>query len=74
MAAYIVSALEHTADSVTDLLPVLHLIWLDDDDDDDDVPVGSMERFLSLRQLSDRPVTIVDTYDEFVGVADRNPL
>lgn len=60
--AYIVSELEHTADSVTDLLPALHSIWLDDrQKDDDDVPVRSMERFLSLRQLSGRPVTIVDT-------------
>ena len=28
--------------------------------------VGSTERFLSLRQLSGRPVTIVNTEDEFV--------
>ena len=62
VAAYITSALEHTADSVTDLLPALYLIWLDDEEnDDDDVPVGTMERFLSVRQLSSRPVTVVDT-------------
>ena len=74
VAAYITSALEHTADSVTDLLPALYLIWLDDEENgDDEVPVGSMETFLSVRQLSGRPVTIVDTYNEFVE-ADRNPF
>ena len=77
VAAYIVSAIERTADSVTDLLPALHQIWLEDrqnDDDDVPVPVGSIERFLSLRQLSGRPVTIVNTHDEFVEATDRNPL
>ena len=75
VAAYIVSALEHNADLVTDVLPALHLIWLEDEENDvGDVPVGSMEKFLSLRRLSGRPVTVVDTYDEFVEAADRNPL
>jgi hypothetical protein len=73
VAAYITSALEHTADSVSDLLPALHVVWIDDEENDDDVPVGSIESFLSLRQLSGRPVTIVDTHDEYVE-ADRNPL
>lgn len=75
--ACIVSALEHTADSVTDLFPALRLIWLDDGENDDgDVPMWSIERFISLRQLSGRPVAIVDTYDELVEAADRlrNPL
>jgi len=36
-------------------------------------PVGSMERFLSLRQLSGLPVTVVHTGDEFFD-ADRKPL
>ena len=35
------------------------------EDDHDVEPVGSIERFLSLRQLSGRPVTVVDTEDEF---------
>lgn len=77
VAACIVSALEHTADSVTDLFPALRLIWLDDGENDDgDVPMWSIERFISLRQLSGRPVAIVDTYDELVEAADRlrNPL
>ena len=74
VAAYITSALEQTAGSVTDLLPALYLMWLDDEEnDDDDVPVGTMERFLSVRKLSGHPVTIVDTCDQFVE-ADRNPL
>ncbi|KAH9159793.1 hypothetical protein EDB89DRAFT_2236498 [Lactarius sanguifluus] len=37
-------------------LPALQLLWLDDD---------NPERFLSLCQLSGRPVTVVNTQDEF---------
>jgi hypothetical protein len=73
VAAYITSTLEHTADSVTNLLPALYVVWIDDEENDDDVLVGSIESFLALRQLSDRPVTIVDTHDQYVE-ADRNPL
>ena len=73
VATYISSALEHTADSVTDLLPALYLMWLDEENSDDDMPVGSIEGFLSARQLSGDPVTVVDTYNEFVE-ADRNPF
>ncbi|KAH9168468.1 hypothetical protein EDB89DRAFT_1991883 [Lactarius sanguifluus] len=57
---YIASALEDIAeDMVTEVLPALHLLLLDDDD-------NKLERFLSLRQLSGRPVTVVNTQDEFV--------
>ncbi|KAH9029654.1 hypothetical protein EDB85DRAFT_2290745 [Lactarius pseudohatsudake] len=74
VAAYIVSALEDTADpeeTVTDVFPALRLIWLDEaiedeDEDDRNKPVGSIEQFLSLRRLSGRPVTIVDTEAEFI--------
>ncbi|KAH8986357.1 hypothetical protein EDB92DRAFT_2116480 [Lactarius akahatsu] len=58
-------------ETVTDVLPALRLIWLDEaaDDEDEDgdhnEPVGSIEQFLSLRQLSGCPVTVVDTEDEF---------
>jgi hypothetical protein len=77
VAAYIASALEDTADPeemVTDVFPALRVMWLDEGDDDDsepedghyDEPVGSIEGFLSLRQLSGRPVTVVDTQDKFI--------
>jgi hypothetical protein len=70
MAASIVSALEDTTeDMVTDVFPALRLIWLVEcEDEDEDVyndPVGSIELFLSLRQLAGRPVTVVNTEDEF---------
>ncbi|KAH9172903.1 hypothetical protein EDB89DRAFT_1905793 [Lactarius sanguifluus] len=69
VVAYIVSALEDPANSeemVTDVFPALHLIWLDDmDNEDGDEPVGSIERFLAMRQLTGFPVTVVDTEDEF---------
>ncbi|KAH9038007.1 hypothetical protein EDB83DRAFT_2318535 [Lactarius deliciosus] len=69
VAAYIVSALDDPANSeemVTDVFPAVHLIWLDDMDSGDfDEPVGSIERFLAMRELTGFPVTIVDTEDEF---------
>ncbi|KAH9171704.1 hypothetical protein EDB89DRAFT_1969625, partial [Lactarius sanguifluus] len=69
VVAYIVSALEDPANSeemVTDVFPTLHTIWLDDmDNEDSDEPVGSIERFLAMRQLTGFPVTVVDTEDEF---------
>ncbi|KAH9161655.1 hypothetical protein EDB89DRAFT_2248278 [Lactarius sanguifluus] len=69
IAGYIVSALEDTANSeemVTNVFPELHLIWLDEMDNEDcDEPVGSIERFLAMRQLTGFPVTVVDTEDEF---------
>jgi hypothetical protein len=81
MAWYIASALEDIAEEmVTEVLPALHLLYLEDVDDGDNKDnddydydsdydfksVGSTERFLSLRQLSGLPVTIVKTEDEFV--------
>ncbi|KAH8980987.1 hypothetical protein EDB86DRAFT_2835093 [Lactarius hatsudake] len=73
VAAYIASALEDAADPedmITDVFPVLRLIWLDEaaedeEEDDEDEPAGSIEQFLSMHQLSDHPVTVVDTEDEF---------
>ena len=75
VAASIASALEDTADPsvmVTDVFPELYLIWLDEGDDEQ-VLVGSIEGFLSLRRLSGRPVTVVDTKDKFSD-AERKPL
>ncbi|KAN0140950.1 hypothetical protein V8E53_001394 [Lactarius tabidus] len=59
---HIASALEDIAEEMlTEVMPILHSLWLDEDDrSEDDKPVGSIERFLSLRQLSGRPVTVVD--------------
>ncbi|KAH9029650.1 hypothetical protein EDB85DRAFT_1507722 [Lactarius pseudohatsudake] len=69
IAAYIVSALEDTSNSeemVTDVFPELHLIWSDEmDNKDGDEPVGSIDGFLAMRQLTSFPVTVVDTEDEF---------
>ena len=74
VAAYIVSALEATNDMVAEVLPALDLIWLEEEgNQESDRPVGSIEGFLSLRQLSGRPVTVVDTEDEFFE-ADLNPV
>ena len=75
VAAYIVSALEEaTNDMVAEVLPALDLIWLEEEgNQESDRPVGSIEGFLSLRQLSGRPVTVVDTEDEFFE-ADLNPV
>jgi hypothetical protein len=73
MAWYIASALEVIAEEmVTEVLPALHLLYFEDVDDGDNNGIndiksmGSTERFLSLRQLSGLPVTIVKTEDEFV--------
>jgi hypothetical protein len=75
VAAYIVSALEDTTDKMVDeVFPVLDLIWIDEEENEDcDKPVGSIKRFFSLCQLSSRPVTVVDTENEFLE-ADRNLL
>ena len=78
VTAYIVSALEDIGEEmVTDVFPALHLIWLDEDKKYHEPlkPVGSIERFLSLRQLSGLPVTIVRTEDEFFADnSDRKSL
>jgi hypothetical protein len=82
MAWYIASALEVIAEEmVTEVLPALHLLYLEDVDDGDNKDnddydygdhdiksMGSTERFLSLRQLSGLPVTIVKTEDEFADM------
>lgn len=61
-AVQFASTLEDIAEeSVTGVLPALHLLWLGDGDE----VVGSPERFLSLRRLSGCPVTVVNTQDEF---------
>lgn len=75
VAAYIVSALEEATDEmVAQVLPALDLIWLDEEGvQGNDEPVGSIKRFLRLRQLSGRPVTVVETEDEFFE-ADPNPV
>jgi hypothetical protein len=71
---YITSALEDiTEDVLAEVMPALRLLWLDKDDRrEDDEPVGSIERFLSLRQLSGHPVTVANTQDEFDEILSKN--
>ena len=71
----IVSALEGTTEEmITEILPALHVIWLDDENEDyeeedynEQMELGPMDlrQFHSLRQRSGHPVTIVDTQEEF---------
>lgn len=64
LAGHIATVLENIAEErVTEVMPALHSLCLGNGDK----PVGSTERFLSLRQLSGRPVTVGSTQDEFVG-------
>ena len=60
-APYIASALKN----IPEVMPAPHLLWLDKEKRREDRPIGSIKRFLSLRQLSGHPVTVVNTYDEF---------
>ena len=71
----IASALENIAeDMLTEVMPALHLMCLDEGKrTGDEKPVRSIERFLSLRQLSGHPVTVVNTRDEFNKTLDENP-
>ena len=66
---YIASALEDiTEEMLAEVVPALYLLWLDEDSEDRrgvDKAVGSIRRFLTLRQLSQRPVTVVNTKVEF---------
>jgi hypothetical protein len=71
---YIASALEDiTEEMLAEVMPALHLLWLDEENrTGDDEPVGSIERFLSLRRLSGHPVTVVNTQDEFDETLNDN--
>ena len=63
LAGHLATVLEDIAEErVTEVLPALHSLWLGDDDG----LVVSTERFLSLRQLSGRPINVVNTEDKFV--------
>ena len=74
MASYIVSALEDIPEEMlTEVMPALHLLWLDEEyRREEDEPVGSIKRFLTLRQLSGRPVAVVNTEDEFDDNLNEN--
>jgi hypothetical protein len=66
LAGHIATVLENIAEErVTEVMPALHSLRLGNVTGNE--PVGSIERFLSLRQLSGRPVTVGSTQDEFVG-------
>jgi len=83
LAVYVASALEDTTEeTVTDVLPALRMIRIaecvdgypeDKDDDADDwmEQVGSMERLLSLRELSGCPVRVIHPEDELAEVEQR---
>ncbi|KAI9435977.1 hypothetical protein H4582DRAFT_2100059 [Lactarius indigo] len=59
-ARHVTLALEDLAgEMAAEVLPVLDLIYLDDQ------PVTSVEKFLTARRISGRPVTIADTEAEF---------
>jgi hypothetical protein len=65
-----------TEEMATDFLPALRLIRVvecgnEDEDEDWIEQVGSMERFLSLRQLSGCPVTVINPEDELAEVEPR---
>ena len=63
LSEHIATALENTAEErVIQVMPALHSLWLSNGDKS----VPSIERFLSLRQLSGRPVTVGNTPDEVV--------
>ena len=74
MVPYIVSAFEDIPEEmITEVMPALHLLWLDEEEErEEDEPVESIERFLSMRQLSGRPVTVVNTEDEFNELLNEN--
>ncbi len=60
LAGNIALALEDiTEEIVAGVLPALDLLCLEDR------PVSSVEKFLAVRRLSGRPVTLVDTEEEF---------
>ena len=69
LAELIATTLEKIAEErVIEVMPALHSLWLHYGDKRPPfVVIGSMERFLSLRQLSDRPVTVRIIQDKAVG-------
>jgi len=80
LAVFVAAALEDIIEEmVTNVLPALRLIRVvecedgekGEDEDDWIEQVGSMERFLSLRQLSGCPVTVINPEDELAEVEQR---
>ena len=62
VASHLATVLEDIAEEkVTEVLLVLHSLWLGDGNG----LVPLTERFISLRQLSGRPITVVDTREKF---------
>ncbi len=74
LAGQVVSALEAIPEEMVPVwLPVLNLVWLyTEDNQDEDEPVGSSERFVSLRLLSGRPVVIANTHELAANVARQS--
>ena len=71
---YIVSAFEDIPEEMlTETMPALHMLWLDEGESrEEDRPVGSITRFLTLRQLSGCPVTVVNTENQFNELLNEN--
>jgi len=60
IAEHVALALEDIPrEMVAEVLPSLDFLCLEDQ------PAPSVEKFIAARRLSDRPVTVVDTYLEF---------
>jgi hypothetical protein len=60
LAGHVALALEDIAgETVAEVLPFLDLIYLEGQ------PASSVEKFVAARQLSDRPVAVIDTETEF---------
>jgi len=75
LAGQVASALEAIPEEMVPvLLPALYLLWLDtrDNQGEEDEPVGSSERFVSLRLLSGRPVVIANTHELAANVARQS--
>ncbi|KAH9020744.1 hypothetical protein EDB84DRAFT_1565599 [Lactarius hengduanensis] len=64
LAGYVALVLEDiVAEMVTEVLPSLDLICLEDQ------PASSIEKFVTARRLSGRPVTVINTETEFTAAA-----
>ncbi len=69
LVKHLASALDHTLEEmVAQVLPALQLLWLDDGrcNKKGKGKPESVDRFLSLRKQSGRPVVVVKSRDEFI--------
>ena len=75
---HVASALKDIPEEVVaQVLPALQLLWLDDGDQDKGEGKGnpeSVDRFLSLRKQSGRPVAFVNSREEFIEILNPHQL